>query len=129
MILRKFPSKLGVIVLSIVLLIGISLLPTLLIKVQGQQQEMLIPTMPSAPTTPPCSTNTTASMIPKPAPAPPTDTTTTTESSATDTNTRIIPVQTDTATTTSTADADDGAVNQSAMVMIPQCTMEMIMSN
>lgn len=125
--LRKFPSKLGVIVLSIVLITGISLLTTLQIRVQGQEQEMLMPTMPSSPTTPPCSTKTPGTMIPKP--APPTDTNTTTEPSATDTTTRMIPIQTEIATTTSTADADDGAVNQSAMVMIPQCTMEMIMNN
>lgn len=52
--LRKSTSGLRIIVLSIVLLSGISFVPTLQIRVQGQeqQQESLTPITPPTPTTP-----------------------------------------------------------------------------
>ena len=64
--LRKSASGLIVIVLSIVLLTGISLVSTLQIRVQGQvqQEESLTPITPPSPTTPPTSTATTDSTIP-----------------------------------------------------------------
>lgn len=46
-------SKLGVIVLSIVLLTGISLVPTLQIRVQGQVQQQQSPAPPAPGITPP----------------------------------------------------------------------------
>ena len=66
--LRKSTSGLRIIVLSIVLLSGISFVPTLQIRVQGQeqQQESLTPITPPTPTTPPTSTATTDSTIPSP---------------------------------------------------------------
>ena len=110
-------SKLGVIVLSIVLLTGISLVPTLQIGVQGRGQPHRLTT----PTTSPTSTATTASTTPRPAPAPPTDTATT-----------LRPT-----TTTPDLDAvgeaanqtEDGAVNQSTIVMITQSSVMTMMSN
>jgi hypothetical protein len=116
-------SKLGVIVLSIVLLTGISLVPTLQIGVQGRGQphRLTTPTTSPTPTTPSTSTATTASTTPRPAPAPPTDTATT-----------LRPT-----TTTPDLDAvgeaanqtEDGAVNQSIIVMIPQSSVMTMMSN
>ena len=150
-------SKLGVIVLYIVLLTGISLVPTLQIGVQGRGQPHRLttpttspgpatspppgkspppptpgtsaapsttpapPTTSPTPTTPPTSTATTASTTPRPAPAPPTDTATT-----------LRPT-----TTTPDLDAvgeaanqtEDGAVNQSTIVMITQSSVMTMMSN
>jgi hypothetical protein len=116
-------SKLGVIVLSIVLLTGIFLVPTLQIGVQGRGQphRLTTPNTSPTPTTPPTSTATTASTTPRPAPAPPTDTSTT-----------LRPT-----TTTPDLDAvgeaanqtEDGAVNQSIIVMIPQSSVMTMMSN
>jgi hypothetical protein len=64
--LRKSTSGLRVIVLSIVLLSGISFVSTLQIEVQGQvqQQESPTPVISSTPTTPPTSTATTDSTTP-----------------------------------------------------------------
>jgi hypothetical protein len=64
--LRKSASGLIVIVLSIVLLSGVSFVSTLQIRVQGQvqQEESLTPITPPSPTTPPTSTATTDSTIP-----------------------------------------------------------------
>jgi hypothetical protein len=114
-------SKLGVIVLSIVLITGIFLVPTLQIGVQGRGQpsRLTTPATSPTPTTPPTSTATTASTTPRPAPS-------------TDTATTLRP-------TTPTPDleavgeaanqTEDGAVNQSAMVMIPQSSVMTMMSN
>jgi hypothetical protein len=114
-------SKLGVIVLSIVLITGIFLVPTLQIGVQGRGQpsRLTTPTTSPTPTTPQTSTATTASTTPRPAPS-------------TDTATTLRP-------TTPTPDleavgeaanqTEDGAVNQSAMVMIPQSSVMTMMSN
>ena len=107
-------SKLGVIVLSIVLLTGISIIPTLQIEVQGrgQPQRTTTPAISPTPTTPATSTATTASTTPKPVPAPPTGTA----------SLRQTP-------TTPALDAVGGAVNQSAMVMIPRSSVMTMMSN
>jgi hypothetical protein len=128
---RKFSSKLGVIVLSIVLLTGISLVPTLQIEVQARGGQTT-PTISPTPTTPPTSTATTSFTTPQPRPAPPVTTTTITTPPppppVTTTTTRITPAPTDTATPTPPTEATEGAANQSGMVMIPLSTMQMIMS-
>jgi hypothetical protein len=124
--LRKFTSKLGVTLLSVILITGISLVPTLQIVVQGQQHRTTPATSPN-PTTPPTSTATTSSTTPRSASAPSTDTTTTT------TTTTLRPITTtpglDAVNEAANQTGGSGAANQSAMVMIPQSTMEMIMSN
>ena len=102
-------SKLSIIVLSIVLLTGISLIPTLQIEVQGQVRQQQSPPTPG--TKPSPSTT----------PAPPPETT-------------IILRPTTSSDLDAVAGAaanqtEDGAVNQSAMVMISQSSMEMMMSN
>jgi hypothetical protein len=63
---RKSASGLRAIVLSIVLLSGVSFVSALQIRVQGQvqQEESLTPITPPSPTTPPTSTATTDSTIP-----------------------------------------------------------------
>jgi hypothetical protein len=127
--LKKFTSRLRVILLSVVLITGISLVPTLQIGVQGQgQQHRTTPATSPTPTTPPTSTATTSFTTPQ------STTTTITSPPPADTTTALRPT---TITTTPSLDAvgeaanqtEDGAVNQGAMVMIPQSTMEMIMSN
>jgi hypothetical protein len=117
-------SKLGVIVLSIVLITGISLVPTLQIEVQGRGQphRLTTPNTSPTPTTPTTSTATTASTTPRPAPIPPTDTATTTLRPTT-------PISDLAAIDESTNQTEDGAVNQSAMVMIPQSSARTMMSN
>ena len=116
-------SKLGVTVLSIVLLTGISLVPTLQIGVQGRGQphRLTTPTTSPTPTTPTTSTATTASTTPRPAPAPPTDTATTLRPTTTIPDLAVIDE--------STNQTEDGAVNQSAMVIIPQSSAMTMMSN
>ena len=111
----KILSKLGVIILSIVLLTGISLVPTLQIGVQGRGQphRLITPATSPTPTTPPTSTATTASTTPGSAPAPPTDTATTLQQT----------------TTTPALDTIGEADNQSAMVMISQSLVMTMMSN
>jgi hypothetical protein len=133
--IRKFSSKLGVIVLSIVLLTGISLVPTLQIGVEGRGQphRLTTPTTSPTPTTPPTSTATTSFTTPQPPrSAPPVTTTTITTPpppvTTTTTTARITPAPTDTVTPTPTTDAADGAANQSGMVTIPLSTIQMIMS-
>jgi hypothetical protein len=126
--LRKFTSKLGVILLSVILITGISLVPTLQIGVQGQQHRTTPATSPN-PTTPPTSTATTTSTTPRSASAPSTDSTTAT----TATTTTLRPITSipglDAVSEAANQTGGSGAANQSAMVMIPQSTMEMIMSN
>jgi hypothetical protein len=116
-------SKLGVIVLSIVLLTGIALIPTLQIGVQGRGQpsRLTTPATSPTPTTPPTSTATTASTTPRPAPAPSTDTATTLRSTT--------PTPDLEAVGEAANQTEDGAVNQSAMVMIPQSSVMTMMSN
>jgi hypothetical protein len=99
-------SKLLVMGLSIILIIGIFLVPTLEIKVQGQVQQQQAPPTPASPGGSPSSGT-----------SPPSPTT---------------PPALDTAdgggAANQTVGEGVGAANQSAMVMIPQSTMQMIMS-
>jgi hypothetical protein len=116
-------SKLGVIVLFIVLLSGISIVPTLQIGVQGRGQPHLsTPATSPTPTTPQSSTPTTASMTPKPTPAPPTDTVTTLRQT---TNPPALDAVGEAANQT----GGGVTVNQSDMVMIPQSSVVTMMSN
>ena len=148
MILRNFSPKLGVVVLSFVLITRLTLVPTLQIGVQGQakQHRLTTPATPATPTKPPTSTATTSYTTPQPPRAPPVTTTTTTEeatqappvTTTAATTTRITPASTDTANTSPAVDVTtgaavnqtggNGAVNQSAMVMIPLSTMQLLMS-
>jgi uncharacterized membrane protein YqhA len=113
----KTLSKLGVIVLSIVLLTGISLVPTLQIGVQGRGQphRLTTPATSPTPTTPPTSTATTASTTPRSAPAPPTDTTTTPDLDAIG--------------EAANKTGGGGVINQSAMVMISQSLVMTMISD
>jgi cytoskeletal protein RodZ len=116
-------SKLGVIVLFIVLLTGISIVPTLQIGVQGRgQPHRSTPATSPTPTTPQSSTATTASTTPRPAPAPPTDTATTLRQT---TNTPALDAVGEAANQT----AGGVTVNQSDMVMIRQSSVVTMMSN
>jgi hypothetical protein len=138
-------SKLLVIVLSIILLAGISLVPTLEIKVQGQVRQSPAPPSPGgspstgtppppssspAPPSPGGSPSTGTPPPPSSSPAPPSP------GGSPSTGT---PPQTTSPGALDTADGGGaanqtagegggGAVNQSAIVMIPQSTMQMIMS-
>ena len=113
--LRKFTSKIRIIVLlSIVLLTEIAVVPTLQIAVQGQAQRQQSP--------PPPGTISPPSSIPAPPPSetisPPSETT----SSPTPPIIRR-------PTTSPALDTAGEAVNQSAMVMIPQSSVMMMLSN
>ena len=105
-------SKLLVIGLSIILLTGISLVPTLQIKVQGQVRQSPAPPTPGT-TAPPAAS-----------PAPPTP--------GGSPSSGTPPPALDTAdggeAANQTSGEGGGAVNQSAMVLIPQSTMQMIMN-
>ena len=136
-------SKLGVLALSIVLLTGISLVPTLQIGVQGQVQQQQSPLAP-----PPPGTTSAPSRIPAPPsqgtiaprqtispPPPPTESTSPPPAAPETTTTRPPPsfgaAGRGAANQTGAADnqtAGGGAVNQSAVVMIPLSTIQMIMS-
>ena len=111
-------SKLLVIGLSIILLTGISLVPTLQIKVQGQVRQSPAPPTPGT-TAPPAAS-----------PAPPTPGGS--PSSGTSPPSPTTPPALDTAdggeAANQTSGEGGGAVNQSAMVLIPQSTMQMIMN-
>ena len=96
-------SKLGVLALSIVLLTGISLVPTLQIGVQGQVQQQLAPERPLSPGGSPSSGST----------SPPTT------RPALDTADGGAANQT----------GGGGAVNQTAMVMIPQSSVMTMIDN
>ena len=97
-------SKLGVLALSIVLLTGISLVPTLQIGVQGQVQQQLAPERPLSPGGSPSSGSTSPSPTTRP---------------ALDTADGGAANQT----------GGGGAVNQTAMVMIPQSSVMMMINN
>jgi hypothetical protein len=117
-------SKLLVIVLSIILLAGISLVPTLEIKVQGQVRQSPAPPSPggspSTGTPPPPSSS---PAPPSPGGSPSTGTPPpTTSPGALDT------ADGGGAANQTAGEGGGGAVNQSAIVMIPQSTMQMIMS-
>jgi hypothetical protein len=131
-------SKLGVLTLSIVLLTGISLVPTLQIGVQGQVQQQQSPLAP-----PPPGTTSAPSRIPAPpsqgtiaprqtiSPPPPSSPPAAPETTTTRPPPSFGAVGGGAANQTGAADnqtAGGGAVNQSAVVMIPQSTIQMIMS-
>jgi hypothetical protein len=104
--LKKFSLKLGVIVLSIVLITGISLIPTLQIGVQGQVRRQQSPPPPTPGT----------SAAPSPTPAPPTPGTSPPLSSAT-----IRPP--------SGFGVVGEAANQGATVVIPQSSVMTMLDN
>jgi hypothetical protein len=116
-------SKLLVIGLSIILITGISLVPTLQIGVQGRGQphRLTTPATSPTPTTPPTSTATTTSTTPRPAPAPSTDATTTLQPTT--------PTPDLDAVGEAANQTEEGAVNQSAMVMISQSSVMTMMSD
>jgi|SRR5215213_3865235 len=97
-------SKLGVLALSIVLLTGISLVPTLQIGVQGQVQQQLAPERPLSPGGSPSS----GSTSPPPTTRPALDTADGGAANQT---------------------GGGGAVNQTAMVMIPQSSVMTMIDN
>ena len=105
-------SKLLVIVLSIILLAGISLVPTLEIKVQGQVRQSPAPPTPGT-IAPPASS-----------PAPPSPG----GSPSSGTPPALDTADGGGAANQTAGEGGGGAVNQSAVVMIPQSTMQMIMS-
>jgi hypothetical protein len=111
-------SKLSVIGLSIILITGISLVPALQIRVQGQQS----PAPPSPGGSPSSGTPPPPSAVPRP-PSP----------GGSPSSGTPPPPALDTAdggeAANQTGGEGGGAVNQSAMVMIPQNSMEMIMSH
>jgi hypothetical protein len=129
-------SKLGVIVLSIILLTGISLVSTLEIKVQGQVQNSPAPPTPGT-TAPPAS----SAAPPSPGGSPSSGTTSPpplapespggSPSSGTTAPPLTTPPDLDTADGGQAANQTGeggGAGNQSAVVMIPLTIMQMIMS-
>jgi hypothetical protein len=113
-------SKLSVIGLSIILITGISLVPTLQIKVQGQVQQSPAPPSPGG--SPSSGTPPPPSAVPRP-PSP----------GGSPSSGTPPPPALDTAdggeAANQTGGEGGGAVNQSAMVMIPQNSMKMIMSH
>jgi hypothetical protein len=122
-------SKLLVMGLSIILIIGIFLVPTLEIKVQGQVQQQQAPPTPASPGGSPSSgTSPPSALQAPPTPASPGGS----PSSGTSPPSPTTPPALDTAdgggAANQTVGEGVGAANQSAMVMIPQSTMQMIMS-
>ena len=113
-------SKLLVIGLSIILITGISLVPALQIRVQGQVQQSPAPPSPGG--SPSSGTPPPAAAVPRP-PSP----------GGSPSSGTPPPAALDTAdggeAANQTGGEGGGAVNQSAMVMIPQNSMEMIMSH
>jgi hypothetical protein len=126
-------SKLLVIGLSIILITGISFVPTLQIGVQGQVQQQQSPLEPPSPGGSPSSGSTSPpSLSPERPPSPGgSPSSGTSQPSSPTTRPALGAEGSRAANQTGAADnqtAGGGAVNQSAMVMIPQSTMEMIMS-
>jgi hypothetical protein len=136
-------SKLLVIVLSIILLTGISLVPTLQIGVQGQVRQSPAPPTPgtiappassAAPPTPGGSPSS-GSYSPPASSAAPSSPGGSPSSGSSSLSSPTTPPALDTAedgggaaNQTGGEGGGGGAVNQSAMVMIPQSTMQMVMS-
>jgi hypothetical protein len=129
-------SKLGIFALSIVLLTEISLVPTLQIGVQGQVQQQQSPLAP-----PPPGTTSAPSRIPAPpsqgtiaprqtiSPPPPTEPTSPPPAAPETTTTRPPPSFGAAGGGAANQTSEGGsAVNQSATVMIPLSTMQMIIS-
>jgi hypothetical protein len=137
-------SKLLVIVLSIILLTGISLVSTLEIKVQGQVRQSPAPPTPgtiappassAAPPSPGGSPSSGSSSPPASSAAPPSPGGSPSSGSSSPSPSLTTPPALDTADgggaanqTAGEGGGGGGAVNQSAIVMIPQSTMQMIMS-
>jgi hypothetical protein len=120
--LKKFPFKLGVIVLSIVLITGISLIPTLQIGVQGQVRRQQSPPPPTPGT----------SAAPSATPAPPTPGTSPPLSSATPappTPGTSPPLSSATIRPPSGFRVVGEAANQSATVVIPQSSVMTMLDN
>ena len=113
-------SKLLVIGLSIISITGISLVPALQIRVQGQVQQSPAPPSPGG--SPSSGTSPPPSAVPRP-PSP----------GGSPSSGTPPPPALDTAdggeAANQTGGEGGGAVNQSAMVLIPQNSMEMIMSH
>jgi len=141
--LSRFASKLGVIVLSILLITGISLVPTLQIGVEGRGGGGKLPPPPGIvvppsqiprPPSPGGSPSSGTPPLPTASPTPPSPGGSPssgtpplpTASPALDTTDDRAVNQTGAAANQTEG---DGAVNQSAMIMIPQNSMEMIMSH
>jgi hypothetical protein len=135
-------SKLLVIVLSIILLTGISLVPTLQIGVQGQVLQSPAPPTPgtiappassAAPPSPGGSPSSGSSSPPASSAAPPSPGGSPSSGSSSPPASTTPPGALDTAdgggaANQTAGEGGGGAVNQSAIVMIPQSTMQMIMS-
>jgi hypothetical protein len=118
-------SKLSIIVLSIVLLTGIYLIPTLQIEVQGQVRQQQSPPTPGtkpSPSTTPAPPTPGTKPSPSTTPAPPPETTTIIQRPTTSSDL-------DAVAGAAANQTEDGAVNQSAMVMIPQSSVMTMMSN
>jgi hypothetical protein len=134
-------SKLLVIVLSIILLTGISLVSTLEIKVQGQVRQSPAPPTPgtiappassAAPPSPGGSPSSGTPPSPPPS-APPSPGGSPSSGSSSPSPSLTTPPALDTAdgggaANQTAGEGGGGAVNQSAVVMIPLSTMQMIMS-
>jgi hypothetical protein len=124
-------SKLLVIGLSIILLTGISLVPTLQIKVQGQVQQSPAPPTPGT-TAPPASSPAPPTPGGSPSSGTPPPPSAVPESPGGSPSSGTPPPALDTAdggeAANQTSGEGGGAVNQSAMVLIPQSTMQMIMN-
>ena len=134
-------SKLSVIGLSIILITGISLVPALQIRVQGQVQQSPAPPSPGG--SPSSGTPPPPSAVPRPpspggspssgTPPPPSAVPRPPSPGGSPSSGTPPPPALDTAdggeAANQTGGEGGGAVNQSAMVMIPQNSMEMIMSH
>jgi hypothetical protein len=120
-------SKLGVLALSIVLLTGISLVPTLQIGVQGQVQQQLAPERPLSPGGSPSSGSTSPS--PPLAPERPLSPGGSPSSGSTSPSPTTRPALDTADGGAANQTGGGGAANQTAMVMIPQSSVMMIINN
>ena len=123
-------SKLLVIGLSIILITGISLVSTLEIKVQGQVQQQRAPTTPPSPGGSPSSGTSPPPPVSSEAPPSPggSPSSGTSPPPALDTADSRAVNQTS-AVANQTVGGGSGAVNQSAMVMIPQSSAMTMLNN
>src|SRR5215212_1947104 len=119
-------SKLGVLALSIVLLTGISLVPTLQIGVQGQVQQQLAPERPLSPGGSPSSGSTSSPPLAPERPLSPGGSPSSGSTSPSPTTRPAL----DTADgRAANQTGGGGAVNQTAMVMIPQSSVMTMIDN
>src|SRR5215212_2336273 len=119
-------SKLGVLALSIVLLTGISLVPTLQIGVQGQVQQQLAPERPLSPGGSPSSGSTSP---PPQAPERPLSPGGSPSSGSTSPSPTTRPALDTADGGAANQTGGGGAVNQTAMVMIPQSSVMTMIDN